>query len=90
MSQADKELKLRFTDLVHLVRKEYSNEKDNISYAQAAAAIDKAFAPYQHQLLAEIMEQQSVHLKGSPTKHKRVIAVPIEIIQNKQESLKNE
>jgi hypothetical protein len=41
----DGELELTFSDLVQLVRKEYSNERDNIGYQRAAKIVDKAIEP---------------------------------------------
>ena len=40
------ELELSFSDLVQLVRKEYSNERDNIGYARAAKIVDNAIAAH--------------------------------------------
>jgi hypothetical protein len=46
MTDLDKELTLDFTDLVQLVQKEYSNQRDDIGYYRAAQIVDKAIAPH--------------------------------------------
>ena len=55
------EVELTFTDLVQLVRKEYSNERDNIGYNRAALIVDKALLPYiaERERLARIDELEN-------------------------------
>lgn len=92
MSQADKALRKFIIGKLSAVQ---MYEPDAVGEREIETAADKImalFATKQHQLLAEIMEQQQLITEhyddGADKRH--YWAVPIKVIQNKQESLKNE